>query len=315
VDLYAATTAHGLRLEPAHSKEKWQNLEKRGTVGYNEESPDKGGIDVKQQNPIAELLRRAAELSSRAAALADQGDVEGALALEAEADAFRTRARAQRVTPLTNAVHGVSPRKDRPDSVRGITIASLAEIGVPASPREVAEYAGARFATGIDHRALASLRRDEQRAWSSPRTARAVYVVPALEGRRFLPCRGKLALSDWPLGRRLIGPWSERADYLAATENLARQLAWLRNADPEAGGRLASLVKAYAATVPGALSAPGGAVDPAHVEAAVAGELAVLGPKDEAWRAEAAQRAEESLSEAEKLWGAKPPDLYSEASA
>jgi hypothetical protein len=270
---------------------------------------------VKQQNPIAELLRHAAELSSRAATLADQGDVEGALALEAEADTLRIQARAQQVTPPANAPRAVPPRRERPDSVRGITIASLAEIGVPASPRDVAEYAGARFATGLDHRALASLRRDEQRAWSSPRTARAVYVVPALEGRRFLSCRGKIALSDWPLGRRLIGPWSERADHLAATRNLVRQLAWLRDADPEAGARLASLVKAYAVTVPGALAASGGAIDPVHVEAAVAAELAFLSPKDEAWRAEAAQRAEESLSEAEKLWGAKPPDLYSEASA
>ena len=56
-------------------------------------------------------------------------------------------------------------------------------------------------------------------------------------------------------------------------------------------------------------------LDPAQVEAAVGKELAVLGPKDDAWRAEAAERAEEALSEAEKLWGAKPPNLYSGASA
>jgi hypothetical protein len=269
---------------------------------------------VKKQNPIAELLRRAAELSSGAATLVDQGDVQGALALEAQADALRLQARSKLVPPSPPPALEVPARKDRPDSVRALTISSLAEIGVPASPREVAEYAGARFATALDHRALASLRRDEHRAWSSPRTVRAVYVVPALEGRRFLACRGKVALSDWPIGKRLVGPWSERADHLVATRNLARQLAWLQMADPEAGTRLSNLVKAYAATVPGALAGPG-AVDPAQVEAAVGKELAVLGPKDDAWRAEAAERAEEALSEAEKLWGAKPPNLYSGASA
>lgn len=268
---------------------------------------------------IVELLAEAAKISERALRLARRGDVEGALQLESQADRLRTRARDVR------PVRGGPParprdkpsgsrRGDPAEGMRGLTISALVEIGVPASPRAVAEYAGVRFGKAIDHRALASLRRDELRAWSSPNSARANYVVPALEGMRFFPVRGKVALSDWHLRRRIIGPWSERVDHLTATRNLARQLAWIGGSDPEAGERLTRLVASYAATVPGA-SAAGGDVDPRRIEQAVGAELAAIGPKDEEWRGAAAERAAHTLGEAEKLWGSRPPGLVTGSGA
>jgi hypothetical protein len=268
---------------------------------------------------IVELLAEAAKISERALRLARRGDVEAALRLESQADLLRTRAREERpVQGLLPARSRDKPsgsrRGDQVEGTRGLTISSLVEIGVPASPRAVAEYASLRFGKTIDPRALASLRRDELRAWSSPNSARAIYVVPALEGMRFFPVRGKVALSDWHLRRRIMGPWSERVDHLTATRNLARQLAWLSASDPQAGERLIRLVASYASTVPGAIVHDGN-VDPRRIEQAVGAELAVIGPKDEEWRGEAAERAAHTLGDAEKLWGSRPPGLATGASA
>jgi hypothetical protein len=271
---------------------------------------------------FADLLTKAASLSSQAADLARRGKVEKALELERQADEFRAQARSDQAAKQTNApkrsrtrLKGELPlRGEGGESTRSLTITSLVEIGVPASPRGVAEYAVVRFGKIIDHRALASLRRDELRAWSSPKSTRAVYVVPALEGTRFFPSRGKVALSDWTLGRRLIGPWSERVDHLVATRNLARQVGWLYGADRRAGEALSRLVAAYASTVAGALDASG-KVDPGQVERAVEAELRVIGPRDEEWRAEAAERAAKVLKEDEQLWGTRAPGLMTDTSA
>jgi hypothetical protein len=256
----------------------------------------------------ARLIRKAAELSARAAALAAAGKVDQALDVEADADELRRRARAA----AARRDHAGPIRPPGP-SAREVTIAALGEIGVPAAPRAVSGYANARFGTQLDHRGLASLRRDEAASWArtaragqASRTARAVYVVPALEGRRFLPMRAKVALSSWPLEQRILGPWSERADHLTATVNLARQLAWLGEADADAAERLAGLLAAYAATIPGALDGHA-APDAARVEAAAEAELKVLGPEDRAWREKAAERAGAQLDGVQQLWGADPP--------
>jgi hypothetical protein len=123
-------------------------------------------------------------------------------------------------------------------SARQVVAGALAEIGVATRARVVTDYAEARFGQRVEPRTLAALRRDERRAWDKS-SARPTYVVPALEGRYFQPVRGLLTLSEWPLERRLIGPWSERADHLAATAQLARQLAWLSERDAAVAERLA----------------------------------------------------------------------------
>lgn len=185
-------------------------------------------------------------------------------------------------------------------SARQTVTAALGEIGVPARGRLVADYCEARFDERIDTRTFSALRRDERRAWASS-SPRPTYLVPALEGRFFQPIRGLLALSDWPIERRLIGPWSERADHLAATVQLARQLAWLSDRDAAGARSLASIVAAMSRSIPGALD--GKSVDPARVEAAAQGELDEVAQHDEPWRHEAAVRARQHLSQEEQLWG------------
>jgi len=254
---------------------------------------------------VAQLLSRAADLSRQAADEAHRGRVNEALKLERDAEELRKRARkvASRVEAATDDVVSQTS-SERGPSARASTIAALGELGVPSSPRAIAEYAWARYGTRIDHRALPSLRRDEVRSWSSTKSIRPVYIVPALEGNRFLPVRAKLTLSDWPFERRVIGPWSERTDHLRATIQIAKQVIWLRGVDPEAAKRSQSLLAMYTSS-----SQNDKALDPAKVEQAAAAELDVIGEPDRRWRDQAAERARGFLNEEQLLWGAELPRI------
>jgi hypothetical protein len=192
-------------------------------------------------------------------------------------------------------------RSPRPSgTTRQTVVAALAEIGVPSRARLLSDYAEARFGERIETRAFAAIRRDERRAWSSG-SPRPAYIVPALEGRFFQPVRGLLAVSDWSLERRLIGPWSERADHLTATAQLARQLAWLDERDPAVARHLAPVVAGMARSIPGAVEDR--EVDTARVVKAAEAEYDALRTRDEPWRNEAAARARGQLSPEQQLWG------------
>jgi hypothetical protein len=260
---------------------------------------------------LASLLADAAALAAEAAAAAGHGDVEAAMRLDDEAERLRRRARARaRSEAATDAParetgeegNAVAGSRGPAATARELTISALSELGVPSAPKAVADYVQARFGADVDPRALAALRRDEQRSWSSPRSRRPVYIVPALEGHRFLPLRGKIALSAWPLEDRLVGPWSERVDHLRATVNVARQAKWLREADPERSAGIVGLLGRYGATV-----ASEGSTDPDVIESAASAELDAMQGEDRRWRTEAADRARAILDEHAALWGGRPP--------
>jgi hypothetical protein len=212
----------------------------------------------------------------------------------AAADSAPNFAAQPAVVPMTQA-----PAPSR--SARQVVAGALAEIGVACRSKVVTEYAEARFGQRIEARTLAALRRDERRAWEKS-AARPNFVAPALEGRYFQPVRGLLTLSDWPLERRLIGPWSERADHLAATAQLARQLAWLSERDTAVAERLAPIVADMAASIPGAIEGTG--LDTARVAEAAESERQPLADRDEPWRRDAAARARNQLPPEQQLWGA-----------
>lgn len=245
------------------------------------------------------------ELLGQAARLAAEGLVDEALELTRKAGALRKRT--QKAEKKTAEATKQSEQGSEPHaSARTVIVSALAELGAPVSPRAVADYARIRFGKDIDPATFASLRRDELRAYKRG-TIRPVFIVPALDGRRFLAVRGKVALSEWPLERRLIGPWSERVDHLYATRNVVKQFAWLSRAHPTIAERFSTLVAAYATTVPGALTEKG-EVDANQIERAVEAELTVLEPQDKQWRAEAAERAAVQLAEEpwQLLWGGEP---------
>ncbi len=208
--------------------------------------------------------------------------------------------------PTFSAEPTVVPMAQTPTpsrSARQVVAGALAEIGVACRAKIVTEYAEARFGQRVEPRTLAALRRDERRAWDKS-SARPTYIVPALEGRYFQPVRGLLTLSEWPLERRLLGPWSERADHLAATAQLARQLAWLSERDATVAERLAPVVAGMAASIPGAIDGDRPGLDTARVEAAAEAERQPLADRDEPWRREAAARARKQLPREQQLWGA-----------
>ena len=247
------------------------------------------------------------DLARRVADAVAAGDRAGAIHLTRElerrlADTSTGKSLEDHV-PAFKAPPTVVPVKKRPSSSRSgrqVVTSALAEIGVPCRVKVVADYAEARFGERVEPRALAALRRDERRAWGKS-SARPVYIVPALEGRYYQPVRGLLTLSDWPLERRVVGPWSERADHLAATAQLARQLAWLSERDSAVAERLAPVVAGMAQSIPGALE--GREVDTARVESAAEAERSALAERDEPWRREAAARARAQLTEEQQLWG------------
>lgn len=261
---------------------------------------------------LAQLLSRAAELLRQAADVAVHGKLDEALQLEQEADQIRRQARKiateSQKKAAASALLPNQATSDKGLGLRAATIAALGELSVPSSPRTIAEYVSARYGTEIDHRALPSLRRDEARSWSSVKSNRPVYVVPALEGNRFLPVRAKLALSDWALERRLLGPWSERTDHLRATVQVAKQFLWLKKADRMAAERMQTLLAMYAASSFGAALHDKPA-DPDKVERAAIAELDTIGESDRQWRTEAAARARRFLNEEQMMWGASLPQV------
>jgi hypothetical protein len=108
------------------------------------------------------------------------------------------------------------------------------------------------------------------------------------------------------LERRLLGPWSERTDHLRATVHVAKQLVWLKKADPIAAERLQNLLAIYAANSFGAAEHERPA-DPEKIERAATAELDMIGESDRQWRAETADRARRFLGEEQLLWGASLP--------
>jgi hypothetical protein len=193
--------------------------------------------------------------------------------------------------------------------VRERAIAALSELEVPSSPRLIAAYSECRSGEPFDLRAIASIRRDENRSWNSG-NRRATYIVPSLESPLFVAGRGRFCLSHWPLWKRVITPLSTRTDHLRVCLHLAKLVLSLP-ADQTSAGALRSLLAEYALTVSSALrhtSKRQGElqVDPSAVRDMALAELRLLENDDQEARRLAAERAARTLSEQQQLWGASP---------
>lgn len=243
----------------------------------------------------AELLSESSDLTSQAADALMAGDLAAAEALEVRANELRRQARLTiaRIVRRSRSVGGGRL------TAREQAISALAEMGVPSPPREIAEFHEARFSSGLDARALASVRRDEAAAWERDPSSRAAFLVPALDVRFFRPVRGPLTLSSWELAQRLLGASSPRVDHLRLTVRLA-ELA--ERMDGEPGQALTAMAARYAQTIPGAVEA-GPDAAPQRIADAARRELEILAPQDDEERTSAASRAREQLEEAELMWG------------
>ncbi len=177
---------------------------------------------------------------------------------------------------------------------------ALTLIGVPAAPRLVVAVHGAFSAGPLAGSKLTSLRRDEERSFRSAPYARAYYLCAALTADWLAPARGLLAVSTWPLEKRVIGPLSPRVDYLMAAIAVADGVQRI----PNPGAGALALLWRFGVNIPGAQ--PGSShADPALVVQAALAELEVHREADAGHRRAAADRARDQLDDAGQLFGSR----------
>ena len=181
---------------------------------------------------------------------------------------------------------------------------ALSLLEVPAAPRLIATVHEAFFATTFPTARLTSLRRDEERSFSSAPFARPYYICAALAADFLSPSRGLLAISTWPLERRMIGPLSPRVDFLISAINVAKAIELIPDPVPAARALLARFAANVRGTSTSHLGGAAGAIDPQAVVRAAQAELEVHQDEDHRTRSEAAGRAREQLDGVQQLFGA-----------
>ncbi|MFB9178657.1 hypothetical protein ACFFX1_11000 [Dactylosporangium sucinum] len=252
-------------------------------------------VAVVPENTIEQLERRITSLRAEVRGAVSAGDRPQAGMLWAQlraAEAAWDQA-VEALSPLLpgrTAATSLVPLREQVHS-------TLTLLAVPATLKLIAQVYNACFAGELNSAKLTSLRRDEERSF---RTApgRPYYLCAGLAADRLTPVRALLAISTWPLERRIIGPLGSRVDFLTAAVNVAMHLdrrPWL---DPAA----ARLLGLFAQGIPGATEAHGTASPDAVIRAARA-ELAHHEPVDRAHREAAADRARAQLDEPGQLFG------------
>ena len=177
---------------------------------------------------------------------------------------------------------------------------ALTLLAVPAAPKLVSAVHEAFFTDLIPSVRLTSLRRDEERSFRSAPFARPYYLCAALTAELLAPARGVLAVSTWPLDRRVIGPLSPRVNYLSAAIRVAESLLRI----PGPGPAAQRLLWRFAANIPGAADGARN-MDPAKVARAARAELELHAADDRAVRTTAAARARRQLDDAAQLFGSR----------
>jgi hypothetical protein len=175
---------------------------------------------------------------------------------------------------------------------------ALTLLGAPAAPRLIVAVHNAFSAGILAGSRLTSLRRDEERSFRVAPYGRPYYLCAALTADLLAPARGLLAVSTWPMDRRVVGPLSPRVDYLTAAIAVAERLQRM----PDATAHAERLLWGFASNIPRA-AASFRTMNPGDVATAARAELAVHLDADSAHRAAAARRARRQLDEAEQLFG------------
>jgi hypothetical protein len=211
---------------------------------------------------------------------------------------------AEPAAPATRAGSVTAPKSGSLLPLREQVYEALSLLQVPAAPRLIATVHEAFFGASFPTTRVTSLKRDEERSFRTTPFARPYYICAALSADYLSPSRGLLAVSTWPLDKRLIGPLSPRTDFLTAAIRVAEAIERIPDPPPSAWGLLAR----FAASIPGAIAGSGrghGAVEPAQVRAAAEAELTVHHDADAQTRQGAAGRARQRLTDAEQFFGTK----------
>lgn len=177
---------------------------------------------------------------------------------------------------------------------------ALSLLTVPASPRLIATVHEAFFASTFPSARLTSLRRDEERSFRTAPFARPYYICAALTVDLLAPARGLLAVSTWPMERRVIGSLSPRVDFLSAAIQVAEAIERLPASVPAAR----RLLWRFAASIPGTAE-NAAQLEPRAVARAARAELDVHEAADQGTRRAAAARARAQLDDAQQLFGSR----------
>ena len=178
---------------------------------------------------------------------------------------------------------------------------ALSLLQVPAAPKLIATVHEAFFGSTFPTTRVTSLKRDEERSFRTAPFARPYYICAALSADYLSPSRGLLAVSTWPMERRVIGSLSPRVDFLTAAVRVADAIE--RIPTPPLTAR--RLLQRFAASIPGASGEARDQVKPDVVRQAADAELSVHANADYRMRREAADRARRQLADAEQLFGAR----------
>jgi hypothetical protein len=178
---------------------------------------------------------------------------------------------------------------------------ALSLLQVPAAPRLIATVHEAFFATTFSTTRVTSLRRDEERSFRTAPFARPYYICAALTADFLSPSRGLLAVSTWPMEKRVIGSLSPRVDFLEAAIRVAEAIERIPAPVPAAR----RLLWRFAASIPGA-AGDTNHIQPDAVRQAAEAELRVHAGADTRTRHEAAGRARRQLTDVEQLFGSRP---------
>jgi len=177
---------------------------------------------------------------------------------------------------------------------------ALSLLTVPAAPRLIATVHEAFFAGSFPTARVTSLRRDEERSFRTAPFARPYYICAALTADLLAPVRGLLAVSTWPMERRVIGSLSSRVDFLTAAIQVAEAIGHI----PDPSAAASRLLWRFAASIPGVADNPA-RMQPRRVILAARAELQVHQAADLAVRRPAAQRARSQLDDVAQLFGSR----------
>jgi hypothetical protein len=139
---------------------------------------------------------------------------------EREARATKLPVHARKDEKGTDKYVGQTPPRLIGDDVRSLPkrdaiVVGLEKVGVPSSPARIAGIIREFFGLIVSTSQFASFRKADERSYHRGPRSR-VYIVPALSAADLSGMAGTVTLSDWPLERRIIGGYSQRADALRA---------------------------------------------------------------------------------------------------
>jgi hypothetical protein len=185
--------------------------------------------------------------------------------------------------------------------LRELVLDTLDELGVPAPPRVMSDFAVVAHGWTLPAERLASLRRDEERAYDKAPTTRPAWVVPAINALGLSAISRLVTHSGWELARRVIGTRTLRTNHLRLLLRLLETTERMQSQPGSRSGQLETLVVRFAESVPNALEL-GRPLDQARIRAAAEAEMARIEPSDLEERRTAAERLT-SLPERFQLWG------------